>query len=142
MTQPDWLAATAQGRKVEAMKLRHLLETYTEDELRHYCGDWAKRYTEALFRYGVIDSEGAVSGKLPNFNPDPNVFQEVLHGEFTGEHVNGVASYYHEAERGDVREMLATLADWSDKAADALVAGERLPACLVCEIDHTPRPAA
>ena len=57
-------------------------------------------------------------------------------------HVNGMAAYYHETARGGVRGMLVSQADWNDKAARALVAGERLPACLVCEIDHTPRPAA
>ena len=137
MTAP--LTAAIGSYQSQANELRRALTDYTDEQLRDWCAEQARQYTDAMFRLGAIDENGTVTGAMPKFRPGPHVIPEVLVGMMTGEHVGAVMAWYHRASQGNVREMLSDLADWAAGVSAALESGETVPLCLHCGEDHTPQ---
>jgi hypothetical protein len=125
--------------RFQAEELRRVLAELTEQQLREHCADQARRFTDAMFKLGAIDEDGAATGDMPNFRPGPHVVPDALVDTMTSEHVGTVTAFYHRAYQGDVRGLLGRLADWNEGVADALLRGEKVPPCVYCGADHSPQ---
>lgn len=139
LSEPDRVKLTAAQYLSEGLALRTLLPQLSEEELREYCGSKADQFAKALFDRGAYTAEGAKAEGSPLANPAPGLLVDVLDGILAKEHVDGMVTLYHRAQQGDVRQELAAVAEWLVGVAGALLSGAKLPPCVYCGGDHSPR---
>jgi hypothetical protein len=126
----------------EAARLARALAEQSQEELRAYCETQAGQLAKVLFDRGAYTAGGAEPEDSQLARPAPGMVIDVLSGLLSSKHINGMVTFYHEAQQGDVDEALGRAAAWHGQVGASLLTGQDVPPCIYCGDDHSPTPGA